>query len=169
MAIEPHDHLENQTIATVIDWINSGVELCRISKPDVPKTHLVSYFVVVDGDYLLLVDHRNARMWLPTGGHVEPGEHPRETVLRECAEELSVQAEFLIDAPVLVSRTETVGITRGHTDVSIWYAIKGDRQAHLNYDEREFKGIRWFHKDELPEKTDPHLGRCVKKLHAILT
>jgi 8-oxo-dGTP diphosphatase len=167
-AIEPHDQQEEQSIAAVVNWINSGAQLCRICKPDVPNKHLVSYFVVADGDHILLVDHINAGMWLPTGGHVEPNEHPRQTALRECAEELNMQGEFLIDGPVMVTSTETVGKTSGHTDVSIWYAMKGNRHECLTYDEREFKGVKWFHKDDLPEKTDPHLGRFINKLYAIL-
>ncbi|MFI5343447.1 MAG: NUDIX domain-containing protein [Chlamydiales bacterium] len=38
-----------------------------------------------------LVDHKKANLWLPAGGHVEPNEHPRETVKREILEELSIQ------------------------------------------------------------------------------
>jgi 8-oxo-dGTP pyrophosphatase MutT (NUDIX family) len=39
---------------------------------------------------VLLVDHKNARLWLPTGGHVEEGEDPRATVVRELKEELGL-------------------------------------------------------------------------------
>ena len=44
-------------------------------KPDVPPKHLVSYFALVDErrGKLLLVDHKLAGLWLPSGGHVEPG------------------------------------------------------------------------------------------------
>ncbi|MFC3193497.1 NUDIX domain-containing protein [Marinicella sediminis] len=167
--IKPHDAQEKDTIQEILKWIDSGVELCRLQKPDFPKKHLVSYFAVVDDDYLLLVDHLNAEMWLPTGGHVEPGEHPRDTALRECLEELNINGEFLIEAPVLVTSTETVGKTSGHTDVSIWYALKGNRKLPIEYDTSEFNGVKWFHKDSLPEQTDPHLGRFVEKLCANFT
>ena len=46
-------------------------------KPATPPKHLVSYVVPTDpetGD-ILLVDHRNAQLWIPPGGHVDPGEH----------------------------------------------------------------------------------------------
>lgn len=39
----------------------------------------MSYFLVASDTQVLLVDHKNAQLWLPTGGHVEPGEHPRDT------------------------------------------------------------------------------------------
>jgi hypothetical protein len=57
-----------------------------MQKPDVPTMHLVSYLVALDearGE-LLLVAHRTAGLWLPSGGHVEPMEDPWDTVLREC-------------------------------------------------------------------------------------
>ena len=72
--IQPLDALEEQSKQDVLTWIDSGVEICRLRKPDVPPKHLISYFAVVDGHYILLVDHINAELWLPTGGHVEPGE-----------------------------------------------------------------------------------------------
>ena len=77
--IDPLDRLEEETIREVLEWIDSGADLCRIEKPATPNKHLVSYFAVIDGDSVLLVDHINAQKWLPTGGHVETNEHPRET------------------------------------------------------------------------------------------
>lgn len=164
-AITPLDSIERDTIADVVSWIDSGAPLCRVVKPATPDKHLVSYFVVIDGDHLLLVDHINAQKWLPTGGHVEPGEHPRTTVERESMEELGLTADFISVAPVLVTSTVTVGLTAGHTDVSLWYAIAGDRAVHLSIDPEEFHGLRWFHREALPENTDPHLGRFVAKFY----
>ena len=164
-SMEPMDALEADTIADVLAWIDSGAELCRIEKPATPDKHLVSYFPLVDGEHVLLVDHINAEKWLPTGGHVEPDEHPRDTALRECYEELAIEGELLWNAPVLITSTRTVGKTSGHTDVSIWYALKGDRAKPVAIDESEFREARWFHKNALPTHTDPHLARFVEKLN----
>lgn len=165
-SIRPLDSLEQETIESIILWIDSGVELCRIEKPAIPKKHLVSYFVVIDGDYLLLVDHINAEKWLPTGGHVEPGEHPRDTVIREAHEELNVQAVFIHDQPIFITSTETVGKTAGHIDISMWYALKGKRTASLTIDKNEFNEARWFHRKQFPKNTDPHLMRFLDKFYA---
>ena len=166
-SISPLDNLEAKTQADVLAWIDSGVELCRLEKPAIPNKHLISYFAVVDGDYLLLVDHINAQLWLPTGGHVEPGEHPRTTVLREVQEELSLQGKFLFEHPLLITSTVTVGKTAGHTDVSIWYALKGDRGKAIEYDRSEFNSVRWFHKEAIPlHRTDPEMARFLAKLYA---
>jgi 8-oxo-dGTP pyrophosphatase MutT (NUDIX family) len=165
-SIEPLDSDELAEILDVLSWIESSEELCRTAKPATPKKHLVSYFVVVDNDHLLLVDHINAQKWLPTGGHVEPGEHPKDTVVREANEELGLTATFLHDNPLLVSSVETVGLTAGHTDVTLWYALKGDMNEALEPDPTEFNRIKWFHRNQIPNNTDPYLPLFIKKLYA---
>ena len=127
------DALEAVTRDEVLAWIDSGAELCRIEKPATPPQHLIAYFALVDGDHLLLVDHINAELWLPTGGHVEPGEHPRQTVLREVQEELGIDGVFLHEQPLCLTITETVGKTAGHTDVSLWYIGMSCGFAHGTY------------------------------------
>jgi len=164
--IDPLDVLEGESKADVLAWIDSGVALCRTRKPAVPPKHLISYFAVVDGDHFLLVDHINAERWLPPGGHVEPGEHPRTTALREAKEELSIDGQFLNDGPVFLTITETVGRTAGHTDVSLWYVLRGDRSAEIEFDRSEFHRVRWFHKDNIPlDRSDPHMDRFLRKLY----
>lgn len=166
-SITPGDRLEAEHRARAIEWIGSGAGLFRTAKPGTPDPHVVSYVVVLDPDAgkILLVDHRNACLWLPSGGHVEPGEHPRVTAEREVREELSLAADFLFDEPVFITVTETVGLTAGHTDVSLWYALRGDSSRPTSYDEEEFAGVRWFTPEEiLYDRADPHLGRFVGKV-----
>jgi 8-oxo-dGTP diphosphatase len=166
--IEPHDSLEQEHLVEALAWVNSGVELCRISKPATPPVHLVSYFAVVDGDHILLVDHRNAQLWLPTGGHVEPGEHPRDTVIRELKEELSLVPTGPVGAPLMVTCTTTVGLAAGHRDVSLWYVVEASRQQPITFDEQEFSSIRWFRFSEVPfERSDPQMRRFVEKLGSL--
>ncbi|MFN8491529.1 MAG: NUDIX domain-containing protein [Caldilineaceae bacterium] len=165
--IQPFDALEQEHIQTTLTWIASGAALFRVAKPATPPQHLVSYFVLVDPDQkkLLLVDHKNAGLWLPGGGHVEPDEHPQATVRREIDEELGIAANFLFAEPLFLTVTKTVGATPGHTDVSLWYGLCGDSTAPLNFDENEFHAIRWFAFDALPlTHADPHLARFMAKL-----
>ena len=114
-----------------LDWIDSGAALIRRVKPAMPPRHIVSCFAVVDGDWVLLVDHINAGLWLPPGGHVEPGETPAQTVMRAVQEELGMTADFLTPHPVFLTVTDTVGLTAGHTDVSLWFVYMGTRTARL--------------------------------------
>ncbi|WP_371100550.1 hypothetical protein [Streptomyces sp. PU_AKi4] len=70
-AIEPWDDVEHTHLKTATQWINGGAPLYRVRKPDVPATHLVSYFVVLEETHgqLLLVVHRKAGLWLLAGVH----------------------------------------------------------------------------------------------------
>jgi len=171
-AIKPMDALEAQHIAATLDWIASGAPLWRIQKPDKPPQHLVAYFVLLDEleQQLLLVDHKLAGLWLPGGGHVEAGEEPQQTVVRECAEELQVTAEFVWSQPIFLTVTPTVGTVARHTDVSLWYVLRGDCQQLIVFDLNEFLGVTWFPLDQLPyERADPHLERFVRKLQGRLS
>ena len=165
--VVPFDDREQSDKRDVLAWVDSGAELCRVKTPDVPPMHLISYFVVIDGDQVLLVDHICAGLWLPTGGHVEPGEHPRQTVVREALEELGLRASFARDGPGFVTVTQTVGRTAGHTDVSLWYVLAGDDREPIAFDESEFRGAQWFHRSRVPlGRSDPQMGRFLKKYFA---
>lgn len=170
-SITPFDDIERHHIHETLTWIQSGVQIFRLQKPDIPPKHLVSYFVLFDekAQKILLVDHKKAQLWLPAGGHVEPDEHPQDTVRRECLEELGVSAEFWQNSsPFFLTSTMTVGLTAGHTDVSLWYVLKGDHHASYSFDQGEFNAIRWFDWNEIPyTKADPHLERFMQKLKSI--
>ena len=167
-AIAPLDDAERLHCTETLAWMASGADLCRIRKPATPAKHLVAYFPVMDGQRILLVDHRNAGLWLPTGGHVEPGEHPRDTVSRELLEELGIDlAAGSIGPPMMLTVTTTVGTTAGHIDVSLWYPVPWRRTAPVACDESEFREARWFAFPEIPwNRTDPHLRRFMEKWRA---
>ncbi|MCD9029189.1 NUDIX domain-containing protein [Luteimonas sp. BDR2-5] len=166
VSITAHDALEQQHLRDAIAWVESGAPLFRIEKPAVPPKHLVSYFALVCDEHILLVDHKNAELWLPTGGHVEPDEDPRATVVRELKEELGIDIRLdQIGAPLMVTVTETVGLTSGHTDASLWYAVAANRNEPIEFDPIEFHDARWFPFSEVPfHRSDPHLRRFLAKL-----
>jgi len=173
--IEPVDETERLHIDDVLSWIQGPSDIFRIAKPDNPPKHLVSYFVVYDPrvQKLMLIDHVKANMWLPSGGHVEIDEHPRETVRREAMEELELVADFRVigEEPAFITVTETRG-PGTHTDVSFWYVIVGDSTAELNYDKREMRGLKWLSFDEVlamdDQLLDPHMKRFVRKFSRML-
>lgn len=175
-AIRPFDLLEQEHMIDVLHWIKSGVSLFRIKKPDIPPQHLVSYFVLVDPDHksILLIDHIKAQLWLPTGGHVLPEESPKAAVVREAKEELGIDAVFLHnnDRPFFVTCNQTGGLTPGHTDVSLWYLLRGRTIDFIDYDKSEFTDVEWFTFKEILEMDpvifDRHLQRFVKKLDQYL-
>jgi ADP-ribose pyrophosphatase YjhB (NUDIX family) len=166
-ALTPADDLEAAHQTETLAWLATTTDVYRRIKPATPPRHLVSYVVPADpvtGD-VLLVDHRNAKLWLPPGGHVEPGEHPAVTAERELAEELGVTGAAA--APIFLTVTETVGVDAGHTDVSLWFPARVRRDQPLRVDEGEFAGVRWWSRAELeaadPGRFDPHLGRYLRR------
>lgn len=171
-SIVPYDKIEQEHQQDVHQWLKSGVNPFRLKKPDIPPKHLVSYFVLVDPAHrsILLLDHIKAQLWLPSGGHVRLNESPRDAVIREAKEEFGVQATFLHnnDKPFFVTVTQTVGLTPGHTDVSLWYLLRGSIHDKMYYDGSEFTDIEWYTLDEImgtdPLIFDPHLQRFTAKL-----
>jgi 8-oxo-dGTP pyrophosphatase MutT (NUDIX family) len=170
--IEPWDDQEGAHQQAAREWIASGAPLYRTRKPDVPPMHLVSYFAVCDDqrELQLLVAHRKAGLWLPAGGHVEPGEDPWATVVRECQEEIHIDA---VASPLIGERPFflTVTPTRGpgsHTDVSLWFVLSAGAGTITSYDEGEFDAIRWLTHDQVLaqpiEQLDPHMHRFTRKL-----
>ncbi|GAA4968687.1 8-oxo-dGTP pyrophosphatase MutT (NUDIX family) [Nonomuraea thailandensis] len=170
----PHDGREAADLKWTLDWVDSGAPLFRVAKPATPPCHLVAYAALVDRGRasVMLVDHLKARAWLPPGGHVDPGEDPRRTVLREVEEELGIAGRFhpvLGSAPFFLTVTRTRGAD-AHTDVSLWFVLEGDQQAPITPDLAEFAEVRWFALGGgarwAPDRFDPEMSRFVAKLEA---
>ena len=174
--LTPVDEPEARHQAECLAWLSRTRDIFRREKPRTPSPHLVAYFLLYDetDGSVLLVDHRNAGMWLPSGGHVEPGEHPAETVRREVREELGVPAVFhprFGERPTFLTATRTVGPPEEqHVDVSLWFVLSGSRNQKFVPDSGEFRSVRWWTPEEVadadPATIEPHLGRTLSKLEA---
>jgi 8-oxo-dGTP diphosphatase len=174
--VRPFDAQEAADQAAITAWIESGRPLFRTEPPATPPMHLVAYFVPLDaaGRSVLLGDHVKSGLWLPPGGHVDPGEDPRDTVVRETREELGIQAVFhrqtAGDRPFFLTATPTVD--RSHVDVSLWFLLDCGRAAELRPDQREFRSVGWYNVDEQLEWPahvfDPQMTRFIRKLTATL-
>lgn len=62
---------------------------------------------------MLLHPHRKLGIWLPPGGHVEPGELPDEAAVREVLEETGVAVELVGDAAVTAPEPRQLTRPRG--------------------------------------------------------
>lgn len=171
--IRPADAVEDDHRTTTLAWIDSGAPIHRTAKPATPPMHLVSYCLLVDPEArsALLVDHRDAQRWLPTGGHVELDEHPAAAARREMAEELAIEPPFhpaTGPTPAFLTVTETEGRSTHHTDVSLWFVFLGTEGQRIEADPGEFAAARWWPYDDIGatdgERFDIHLPRCLAKL-----
>lgn len=94
----------------------------------VPTIRVAAAVVVdPDGRWLLVRKHGTAAFMQP-GGKMEPGEHPRDAVVREVAEELSVEVspDALRD---LGSRVTAAANEPGHRLEAHVFAVDGLRDA----------------------------------------
>ncbi len=120
--------------------------------------HFTSTAFVARPDAVLLHWHPKVRAWLPPGGHVEPGEDPVQTVLREVREEIGVPISLLPTSP----RPDTGGVTQLQVPVTILEEDIDDPDTgpHRHIDFIYFAvpvhgafdapdGWRWFSRDDL--------------------
>lgn len=170
--VVPFDGQEEADRADALAWVRSGAPLCRPAGPD---KHLCVYFVLLDDTRrsILLVDHVKAGLWLPPGGHVDEGEDPRVTAMREAAEELGIDGVFhpaFGDDPLFLSVTRTVG-AGSHVDVTFWFLLAAEKGMALAPDPREAHRVRWFDLDDPAEwagrRFDPQLPRFREKLRRV--
>ncbi|HET6384406.1 MAG TPA: NUDIX domain-containing protein [Armatimonadota bacterium] len=89
----------------------------------------VAVFVVSRG-CVLLHFHRKLGMWLPPGGHIEPGEIPDDAAIRETLEETGVDVlldggrALPVDAPrqlTLLQGIQLEDISPGHQHIDLVY------------------------------------------------
>lgn len=165
-SLPPGDATENTTRQRALDLVASGAPLIR-QAVNFPDPHLVSYVLLTDGERILLADHRKSGLWLPTGGHVDVGEHPRDAALREAQEELGIAGSLISPDPLFITLQKTKSATP-HTDLSFWYVMHGAPDISYDWDPGEFHQIRWFTPGDIPLKqTDPNLPRFLSKLHRL--
>jgi 8-oxo-dGTP diphosphatase len=172
----PADLVEDEHRRLALAWLDGTGDIFRRIGPCTPSPHLVSYFLLTDHDSgdVLLVDHRKAGLWLPTGGHVEPGEHAVTTVRREAGEELGIDAVFSAvtgEHPLFVTVTQAASAVDQHTDVSLWFVLSHGMGQPLTPDPGEFREARWWTRDDIrgsdPALFDPHMSRMLAKFDRI--
>ncbi len=164
--VSPCDALELAHQKFMIEWILQGHGVWRLTPPDNPPRHFTCYFVPYDkkNHSFLLTQHIKAAQWLPAGGHVEEYEDPKITAIRECKEELKIDAKLIWDKPFFVSRT-----IHQHEDMSLWYAIEGHYDESFDFTRDEFLSVKWFTLESLPSAPfEEHLIRAMTKLKSLM-
>jgi 8-oxo-dGTP diphosphatase len=127
------------------------------------ERHLTATGFVVDRGRVLLHWHRKNRLWLPFGGHLEPGEDPVQTVLREIEEECGIQAALLgpvnsfgirnlpvIAPPVVILLEPTTDGVTEHEHIDLIYfcrPVAGADKLAAHPD----RTIRWVSAREIEE------------------
>lgn len=85
--------------------------------------------------------------WSTPGGHVDFGEDPKVTAIRECYEETAVKCKNI----QFIDYTNDFFEVSGKHYITLWFIaewVEGDGVIHS---EREVEEILWIYPDNLPE------------------
>ncbi|MCR4329628.1 MAG: NUDIX domain-containing protein [Candidatus Roizmanbacteria bacterium] len=136
-------HVKKETLEEFSKRIEHGAPF---TKEEYTSTHFCSFFLPYNAltHSVYVVHHKKANDWIPPGGHLDPGESPLQTVVRECKEELSVTLEKepirLINASI-TDITQPQGFCTKHYD--FWYAVATEK-LDFSYDKGEFYDAGWY-------------------------
>ncbi|KRF34396.1 NUDIX hydrolase [Nocardioides sp. Soil805] len=119
-----------------------------------PATIAIAVAALVRDGRVLLGHRHPARRWYPdcwdlVGGHVEPGELPRQAVSRECLEEVGVHVQDPRPVPMTIADPAL--------DVHAFVVTHWDGEI-VNVAPEEHDELRWFRPDELPVAELAHPG-----------
>ncbi|GAA4361636.1 NUDIX domain-containing protein [Angustibacter luteus] len=119
----------------------------------VARTPIAVAALVRDG-LVLLVHRHPLRRWYPdcwdlVGGHIEPGESPRQAVTRECLEELGVYVEDPRPLPLTFSDPTL--------DMHAFLVTRWEGEP-VNAAPEEHDDLRWFRPGELEDLKTAHPG-----------
>jgi 8-oxo-dGTP pyrophosphatase MutT (NUDIX family) len=102
-------------------------ELDRLERPfdeSAGPTHVTVSAIVVGSRGVILHRHRRLHRWLQPGGHMDPGETPGQTVVRECLEETGFAVTHPSGCPVLI-HLDVHPAAAGHVHLDLRYLVEG--------------------------------------------
>lgn len=132
--------------------------------------HLTATTAVLshDGARVLLTLHPKAGMWLPMGGHCEPGDATLAGVaLREAVEESGIPGLELLPGPLALDRHRVWCHPPHSWHLDVEYAAVAPEGAEAVISE-ESLDLRWFPVGEIPELSDEATRRLVARGRAAL-
>jgi 8-oxo-dGTP pyrophosphatase MutT (NUDIX family) len=136
--------------------------------------HLTASAFIVDlaTARLLLHHHRSLDRWLQMGGHLDPGEPPRDAALREASEEsglsdLTFLSERIIDLDVHEIPAHRSEPAHRHFDLR--YGLTTRRAADTSRHDQESLALAWFPFDQaIRRMNEPCSTRAIRKIRHIV-
>jgi len=132
--------------------------------------HVTASGIVLDRrtGTILLHLHRRLGRWLQPGGHVEAGEAPSVTAIRETHEETGILVRHPLTGPRILHIDEHPG-PDGHLHIDLRYLLLADRRSpRIGPGEVTGTGpgatLRWVEPATIAHITDGSLERAVRRL-----
>lgn len=140
--------------------------MSRTCAPD----HLTATTAVLshDGASVLLTLHRKAGLWLPMGGHCEPGDLTlADAALREAVEESGIAGLRLLPGPLALDRHDVWCHPPRSRHLDIEYGAVAPPGAQPMISD-ESLDLRWFPVDAIPELSDHATRRLAARAREVL-
>ena len=133
--------------------------------------HIAVYWFIIDKNSNVLLQKRsqNKKLWpnrwyVTVGGHVDAGEFGRQTIIRECKEELGIDVKEN-EIKYLVSSTsvyEKNNYLNKHYD-ECYLILKDVDITKLKLQKEEVSDVQYFSKDELLERIENNFDGLTEK------
>ena len=145
-----NNYNQEEAVVKFIKRINEGC----LTREENQLDHFCVYFAVHDPSkkQVFMGYHIDAGLWLFNGGHVEKGEHPRQTAEREMREELGISNYEIPQIPGLLTFSDIKSknkLCKFHWE--IWYFLAFDKDYFYPDQDRlrkEFYQAGWFSIEE---------------------
>ena len=135
-------HVDKSLLKKFFNRLEQG-NLVRDENPD---DHFSTFFIpfVQKTKQLFIGDHIKSGVWLTPGGHIDKGEDPVETVVREIKEELDTEVtdknvEFF---DISITDISSHYPCKRHYD--LWYLFRLLESTAFNYTREEYKIAQWM-------------------------
>ena len=120
---------------------------------------------------IYLGHHKKANDWIPPGGHIDQGESPTDTAIREMKEELNhtIVSDQLTPFSLSVKEINRPELgCQAHYD--IWYLVEMENMINFQYLTDEYHDAGWFTlKDGIAKiKYNPDFAQIISRLDMLL-
>jgi 8-oxo-dGTP pyrophosphatase MutT (NUDIX family) len=155
--------LQNTTAPLVFQTFSQRLQEERplVRDEDVGDHFCCMFIPFVPSQKSVFVGHHiKSGLWMPPGGHIDIGETPEQTVLREIQEELHFKPNTIPTPYALtyVDITNRPDCTR-HYD--IWYLMECREEVAFDYEKREFHEAGWYSIGEAVQKSSRSMFTAV--------
>ncbi|OGY42834.1 MAG: hypothetical protein A2729_04860 [Candidatus Buchananbacteria bacterium RIFCSPHIGHO2_01_FULL_39_14] len=98
--------------------------------------------------FLILRKRKHGRLtWSPPGGHINFGESPAKTAIRETKEEVGITASN----PKFIGMTNDFFKSTKKHYITLWFKLKVKRPGKIKVQSKEVVSADWFFVNKLPK------------------
>jgi 8-oxo-dGTP pyrophosphatase MutT (NUDIX family) len=161
-AVENHAPSDEREITSKSAFLVALDHLPRPLDRLADPTHVTASGIVVGPRGTVLHRHKRLHTWLQPGGHLDEGEAPWDTAIRETREETGIVGRQPASGPTLV-HLDVHPAPPGHIHLDLRYLVETSQVA-LRPGPGESGDVRWFSWDEAIAVADAALLGALRRL-----